>query len=655
MKQTKLYALYTAINDYKFIRNLWGCIKDADNINQYVTEAATAQNWIVKPLQLFNEEATKANIITQLIGHLGQAGENDICLFYFAGHGGQETVHTAFLPHEPDGKLEVLACYDSHLDHQGSFLADKELRYLIYQLYQKTKAQIITIFDCCHSGTNTRNPDLSIRRLMDSAPKRKWEDFIFHHFIEEKDIQNTPALEQILPQGKHVHLAACEDKQQASEIHGEGVFTSNLLTLLRQTKGTISYQNLINALRLKLKNNYRQTPQLYARGDKNLIYESFLGGLTEHQKQLSNIVYNTSYNSWLLDMGAIHGVNEENTNLNIEVQNHENQLLGIREITSILPNHTVLRIDNDFNLDKNSIYQVYVSGIITQPLNIYCYGEDEGIAILKAHLDEHSSKAKNISLVDTPYTAAYWVLATNNSYIIQLPANKLAVAEKLNGYDKSIDTLVNYLQHIAQWRFIKNLQNPHTRIKPNPPLDVQIFVISDENEQHEIGIKNNEAVIPFQKIPNKESKDIAMSEIKIKIKNNTNSAYYCALLHLSQEFDIFSELIEGQVIELLPDKEVWALGGQAIPIEQEDYIKQFNWEAETSYLKLMVSTQSFSIAQLSKEGLPKPKTSDILTRENKRALILGKYKKPNIKDWTSQLIELNIPNPYYDENDTEIV
>jgi len=626
MNLVNIYALYVAINNYAHIRNLGGCINDANNLKQYVEIASAAQNWKLKSCELHDEQATKVNIVKQFIKHLEQATINDICLFYFSGHGGQEDAHPAFIPHEPDSKLEVLACYDSNLNHQGSFLADKELRYLIHQLYIKTKAQIITIFDCCHSGSNTRG-ELIARRLMDDAKGRAWKDFIFADAIDSERVQNLTALEDAIPQGKHIHLAACENKQSAYEYNGRGIFTSNLVNLLQQSKGAVSYQNLISALQLKIQGNYKQTPQLYAIGDEDFIYQSFLGGITEHQKQMAPVIFNTNENAWLLDMGAIHGITKSNTDIKIEVQNTDKELFGKAKLTDVLPNYSLLQIDNALSLDKTKLYRASISGIINITLNVYCYGEKDGISIFKNYLNEHFQKV-NFSVVDTPHTADYFVLGSNNTYTIQQPHNKLAVTKTLEGYNKSKKTLITYLQHITQWTFLKNLHNPHTKIKPDTPIDIQFFAVEPNGKNNEIEMKNSKVSIPFQYIPDRDSSEKARGALRVKLSNNTKKAYYCTLLHLSQ-------------------KEIWVMGRKNIPIEQEPYIKHFNWEAETSYFKLIVSTESFNTAQLAQEELPKPNVSDTDTKRGGKALYFVQHKPPKIKDWTSQLIELNIPNPYY--------
>jgi len=83
----QLYALFVGINKYAYVGGLDGCVNDAENFRRYIKESTTAQGKQLAEKCLYDEDAVKKNIIAALDQHLGQAAENDTCLFYFAGHG----------------------------------------------------------------------------------------------------------------------------------------------------------------------------------------------------------------------------------------------------------------------------------------------------------------------------------------------------------------------------------------------------------------------------------------------------------------------------------------------------------------------------------------------------------------------------------------
>ena len=158
----KLYALLVGINDYnenillagKKVKfpELYGCVSDANKVRKYLK----TESYFETSIKLLEDHnATKAEIVRQFDDHLGKAGKDDTVLFYFSGHGTQEFADKSIFKSETDNRLESIACYFSKSD-DDFLLADKELRWLIYKLSQK-ESHIVTIFDCCHSGDNTRN------------------------------------------------------------------------------------------------------------------------------------------------------------------------------------------------------------------------------------------------------------------------------------------------------------------------------------------------------------------------------------------------------------------------------------------------------------------------------------------------------------------
>ncbi|WP_373513796.1 caspase family protein, partial [Persicitalea sp.] len=178
----KVFALLVGINNYDRVGKLHGCLNDVKAVRKYL-ENGTDFNVEIK--ELTDEAATRAGMAAGFRDFLGRAGKDDTVLFYYSGHGTQE--QAASLWDETDGALECLVCYDGGARSTADFLlTDKELRYLIHELSQKTKAHIVTIFDCCHSGDNTRNAALvgasydgvRERRVTDKAgrafPQRLW-------------------------------------------------------------------------------------------------------------------------------------------------------------------------------------------------------------------------------------------------------------------------------------------------------------------------------------------------------------------------------------------------------------------------------------------------------------------------------------------------
>ena len=197
-----LYALLVGIDQYERVTPLHGCINDVRNVEAYLNAdpdfAAEA-----KAIQMLtNEAATKQAIINGFREHLAQATAADTVLFYFSGYGTQEEADPALWPNEANGRLECLVCYDGPVDLASAYLmTDKEIRYLINELSEKTGAHVVTIFDCGHSGDTSRNvgrlapaewtnTGLALeRRLPNVFPKRTFSEFLFSDTITEEALR----------------------------------------------------------------------------------------------------------------------------------------------------------------------------------------------------------------------------------------------------------------------------------------------------------------------------------------------------------------------------------------------------------------------------------------------------------------------------------
>ena len=105
-----IYALLVGINEYEenvLLNNgtvrfprLTGCVNDAMKIRALLQENAGASPLFVR--ELYNSLATKDNICSGFLNHLGQAGEGDQAVFYYSGHGTQETADACW-KEETDG------------------------------------------------------------------------------------------------------------------------------------------------------------------------------------------------------------------------------------------------------------------------------------------------------------------------------------------------------------------------------------------------------------------------------------------------------------------------------------------------------------------------------------------------------------------------
>ena len=294
------YALLVGIDTYKSfeISNLKGCVNDVMVFKTYLIRQFEAN---IDIQTLTNKNANRETIIRYFRSHLGKAGEGDLALFYFSGHGSREPAPEEFWVFQPDHKLETIVPHDSSIDAED--IADKEINVLIRELSDKG-VEVVTIFDCCHSGSATRAT--GIRSTKGRQNPRLRDEFLEGVFTKED-----------LPPPPHIHFAACLYGELAREKYFElsdkpnGIFTYTLLTILEQTRplGMITYANLDLYCRLGVdrKSTKVQTPNLEAFGGKDMN-KLFLHNNTDSRRPNRYIVSSTKDGIWKVNIGLINGL-----------------------------------------------------------------------------------------------------------------------------------------------------------------------------------------------------------------------------------------------------------------------------------------------------------------------------------------------------------
>ncbi|MCX6258344.1 MAG: caspase family protein [Bacteroidia bacterium] len=87
-KSATMYMLVLGINNYKnSIYNLNYARADAQSIRQALLGGSTSIFKDVKVLELYDEQATRSNIESKINEIAGLAGQNDMFVFFYAGHG----------------------------------------------------------------------------------------------------------------------------------------------------------------------------------------------------------------------------------------------------------------------------------------------------------------------------------------------------------------------------------------------------------------------------------------------------------------------------------------------------------------------------------------------------------------------------------------
>lgn len=244
-------AVVVGINDYAPIGaggpDLNGCINDArDMANTLVICGFPPANIRI----LTNQNAKRANIIAYLNWLLANTKSGDSLAFYYSGHGTR--VANVGVDLEIDGLDEAIVPHDYST---AGVLKDDDFK-AIFDSKLKRGVNLEVIFDCCHSGTGTRNFNLMAEEQVMETPRfiePMLEDEFYFNFAREIESKKTAAADSVLTPVKalvpvagmkHTLWAACKDNQVAMEGNLGGVtrgyFTYHFCKILRATAGNIT-------------------------------------------------------------------------------------------------------------------------------------------------------------------------------------------------------------------------------------------------------------------------------------------------------------------------------------------------------------------------------------------------------------------------------
>ncbi|MEM8859172.1 MAG: caspase family protein, partial [Chloroflexota bacterium] len=617
MPEKKVHALLVAIDNYdpsSNVTNLAGCKNDIVRINAFLQERIGAA--YQEPITLFDDEATKANIIKGFQNLKSRAGAEDSVLFYYSGHGSQAMTDLDFWDIEPDKLDETLVCYDSRT-RDGSDLADKELFVLISEL-ASTGAHLTMVLDCCHSGSGTRDvgdENVRSRRVKTDARPRTADRGYFFEGDGNTNISETISVSGWfdLPEGDHVLLSACRSEQTAKEmvIEGEnrGIFSHYLLDALQSAGPEITYRDVFSRVKTLVQSGVaEQNPQLESVGEISLN-QPFLGGAIQELDAYYTLAFEKNPETgeevgWTISGGAVNGIskvdNSRTTELAVfpfsataDLLGKSDQALGKVKVTEVQPGRSLIQtIGGDIVLDNDQTYKAVVTQTPNKPLDVVLKGDQEACDLVRHAIRTASvggspsllveeSKGANGFFEVTAENGTYTILRTQDGY-------PLVEGDTSSGYSEDdADTVIKRLEHIATWHNRLALHNPQSRIKAD---DIEItikvkqgmgdgsdrFYPLEENQDFDLycrGLGGGEQPI-----------------LDIEVKNKTDKPLYCMPLVFTEAYDIEPLVREIGGYWIQPGKSTKLRDGQVYT-----YITKQQWEDGIQSLKhnikLILSTQ----------------------------------------------------------------
>lgn len=635
-----LYALLVAINDYlPPVNPLAGCLNDLKELQAYLEAHCQANGHNFQPLVLANEQATRNNLI-EGFEHFQKATEEDICLFFFAGHGSRCKAPDAFRHLSPSGKVESLVCWDSRLPG-GRDLMDKELSFLIWKATQGQDVHFLAITDCCHSGKVTREAEVRLREVTEVGELVPAEQYLgFEHYKPAGEGVYSP------PRGRrYVHLAAARDVETAKEAYvkgvSRGVFSFSLVEALEQSNGQLSYAELAGRANLRVRSLVRdQSVQLDAanESDKKGL---FLSGVTAGEGRIFLLAYDSKL-GWVLNAGAIHGIQKEDEESPTVFRLEET---GQRiTVSRVLANRS--QVEGAEGLDIERQYKVVPDHLATPKLLLaFTEGsEKEGVKQIETLLLRN--RPSLFSIVEDKGMADYCIHAREGAYFLSrlYDENHNPLFQKVKGYTEAAATdFLNRLETVAHWQQLLRLSNPASSIRDDE-VEISLYRVKEPGyieDDAPVDLLDWRTVNDFKYV--RKDGEWHRPGFQFKVKNTGHRPLWFSLLFLADDFSITNQLLPKQALE--PEQEVWAFDlyeghrYRTLPLEMDSHYLEKGIDAIEEYLKLIICTDEFDTFSLNQDGL-EPERPAYPKRK------VG-FRRPRIKpaDWTEKVACLRIRRP----------
>lgn len=580
MEQTA-YVLLVGIDSYEApVPALGGCVNDVTAFETLLRERIAVDRFELKARVLRNEEATRQAVVDGFRHHLAKAGEHDVALFYFSGHGSQEPAPAELWHLEPDRLNETLVCYDSR--REGVYdLADKELAQLIAEV-ARNDPHVVAILDCCHAGSGTRDAgDRGVRRTASDGRARPLESYAM---TLAQAAALTPGAPLHLPRGRHLVLSACRADEESREatLGGQrrGVFSYYLEEALAHHGGSLTYRDLFKRVNALVRARSATQSPVVESTEPGRLDQRFLGGAIGPRARYFTASF-SERDGWTIDGGAVHGIPEpaggETTHLALfSIECTAEQLTrvaasaGAASVTERLPARSKLSLD--FDADRHATYKAVVTATPLPPLGVSLEGDPAGVAEVRRAL------AGSLLVTEKDAGAELVLSARGGAYRIRRRQEGRPLAVDT----ESVDEAVQRLEHISRWIRIAELRNPTGALPP----DAVRMEITD------LGGK------PIPQSPDglRIAYELRRGEwhppaFKVKLTNTTRRRLYCMLLDLPETFSVFAGLIPGGGEWLGPGEEMWPLGGEPVYASVPDDLWNAGMVELRDLLKLVVSTE----------------------------------------------------------------
>ncbi len=299
------HALIIGVDEYPNFdesKQLSGCVNDAQLLGKVLVDYFDFEPENIQ--QLHNSAATREGIIAAMENLLDSINTDDVVVFHFSGHGSRRRAATLSKGTGKDST--IMPCDTGRQPLPNLDIANTEINDWIARVTDKTSNLSLT-FDCCHSGTVTRDAFAAkIRGIPDDD--RSIEEMGISPAAATRSVDGT---DWMTLSDRYVVISGCRDNEYSHELTQEdggktihnGALTHFLVSALLKAQPGSSYRDVFEEAHRNVNTQYpSQNPQIEGAKDRELF------GTREITPIRFVPVENVDGDSVVLGGGAAHGL-----------------------------------------------------------------------------------------------------------------------------------------------------------------------------------------------------------------------------------------------------------------------------------------------------------------------------------------------------------
>ncbi len=615
----RIHALLVGINDYANISKLHGCVADITAVESLLTSRVPTDSLNLRVL--LDAAATRAGIIDGFRTHLTKAGDGDIALFFFCGHGSEEPCPAEWRTIEPSGMNQTIVPVDARANDVFD-IADKELAALISEV-GASGAEVVMMFDSCHSGGVTRDADDSttdrandnaagVARMAPSGTGRArtladYLDAARELYAPERLATAGP------PDPKHIAIMACQHDQLAKEFPKQptprrGAFTAAFEEAVGLLGPSATYADLVTAVRTRVRDRATdQMPSLSAIGGANAA-SVFLAG---HIGRSDLTVDADAAGAWWLSSGAVTGIpaTESGNVTTVAIYprgTFDNAAasppLATATIDLVQADRSRLRLSgNTAPLVANTQYLGVISRMGTTPLVVVISGAPaEHVARVKTALGAHAGA---FAVADAPSTSIPSVTVHLDGTSAQLLGTDSAplLNQSFTVTPDGLPALISACTHLATWFGIRDRTPLASTLNNKVTIEV-VPVAAGETTVP----ADRQPLVPVNGGLQLQYADGKPPRVQFRLRNTSSVPLYVAFVDLSDSFGSALKLSE----KLEPGQVAISDGGKINGMAIAKW-RDPSFSVTTDLMKVFAATESFTTGHLVLPSLLNPNAGGV--------------------------------------------